>query len=304
MIKRTIEISQQSAHLAVRYDQLQLQFHDRPADEHASIPCEDIGLVVVDHRQVTYSHAALSTLLDFGAVVVVCGKDHLPSGLLLPLSNHTEVRWRIEDQINCSKPLQKQLWKQLVEAKIHAQATCLSNCNEYEDGIRKLHNLKKTVHSGDKTNVEAQAARVYWSAWKREILPQFQRDPNGKDSLNGMLNYGYAILRAAVARSIVSAGLIPMLGLHHCNRSNNFALADDLMEPLRPLVDERVHYLFQHGLRELTPATKAGLLEILGNPVIVEDESGPLMVQIHRLVTSLVQCFSGKSRELVVPTQC
>jgi len=295
VIKRTIEVSRESAHLTVRLRQLLIE-HD--GDTAGSIPCEDIGVVVVDHPGVTYSQAALAALAESGAVLVVCGRNHLPAAVLLPLADHTEVVWRIHDQLAVSKPLRKQLWKQLIQAKIRAQARNLSfDC----PARRRLLHLARSIRSGDPSNVEAQAAKFYWENWLPEEA--FRRDADA-DGLNCLLNYGYAVLRAAVARAIVAAGLVPALGLFHANRSNSFCLADDLMEPLRPLVDARARELYRQGYRELTPEAKRGLLELLAERVQTGDERGPLMVALHAMVASLVHCFRGESQRLEVPLSC
>lgn len=296
MIKRTIEISRNPAHLAVRLNQLLIQPHNGKGRV-SSIPCEDIGFLVVDHHQTTYSHQALAKVTEYGGVIVVCGRDHLPVSILLPLADHTQVVWRIKDQIAISKPLQKQLWQQLVRAKIYGQSR---NVVPNSSDARRLNALARKVRSGDVGNAESQAARIYWKAWTPDET--FRRDPAGKDLLNSMLNYGYAIIRAAVARSLVASGLIPALGLHHHNRSNAFCLADDLMEPIRPLIDRRVREMYLvENRRELDQTTKAGLLQVLAETVTIAEESGPLMVAIQRMTASLVRCFQGESRELVVP---
>ncbi len=340
MIKRTIEISMEPVHLAVKLDQLQLQRHEANPGTAASIPCEDIGLVIVDHPQVTYSHQALAKLIEFGAAVLFCGRDHLPAGMLLPLATHTEVVWRIQDQIAASKPLCKRLWQQIIVAKIHAQAANLAPDNPARG---KLLTLADEVKSGDPTNVEAQAAKVYWSAWLGDppgtgilpvgqgleghatcgtgILPveddleghatsgtrvpagtdkPFRRDPDG-DGLNALLNYGYAVLRAAVGRALVGSGLHPALGIHHANRSNPFCLADDLLEPLRPLVDARVRDLNEWGLKALEKRSKVHLLELLTATVRMEDQTGPLMIALHRMTASLAKCLAGGEKKLSIP---
>jgi CRISPR-associated protein Cas1 len=297
MIKRTVEISQEPVHLAVQLDQLRLVRHEPQSGIVATIPCEDIGLVVVDQAGATYSHAALARLLDFGAAVLICGRNHLPVGLLLPLSTHTEVVWRIHQQIAIGKPLRKQLWKQLVVAKIYGQAR---NLDATSPARRRLLPLANEVKSGDPTNIESQAAKVYWPAWLGAETA-FRRDPDGDDPLNAMLNYGYAVVRAAVGRALVSAGLHPALGLHHCNRGNAFCLADDLLEPLRPMVDRTVRDLYQEGQTELNRSAKARLLGLLATTVRVEDHTGPLMVGLHRTVASLVRCFQGLEKRLLLP---
>lgn len=299
MIKQTIEISSKPTHLRVRNEQLLIEQREDESKTTASVPYEDIGVLVVDQIQTTYTHGALAALAECGAIVLVCGRDHLPVGMLLPLAEHTEVVWRIQEQIDISKPLQKQLWRQLVQAKIRAQA---DNLPQNTPQRTKLLALAQRVRSGDPTNIEAQAAKVYWSLWPEENHP-FRRDPDGKDPLNSLLNYGYAVLRAAVARAVVSAGLLPAIGLHHANRSNAFCLADDLLEPLRPLVDARVRDLHRHGIREIGPASKQELLGLLTQKVASKDGSaGPLMVSLQRMVASLVHCFEGNEKEIDIPT--
>jgi CRISPR-associated protein Cas1 len=337
MIKRTLEISREPAHLAVQLDQLLILRPDQQLKDAARVPCEDIGLILVDHPQTTYTHQALATLLQFGAGLVVCGRNHLPAGLLLPLSDHTQVVWRVNDQAEASKPLKKRLWQQLIVAKIRNQA---ANLDPDSLPYGQLRVLANEVKSGDTTNVEGQAARLYWSAWlppgshtpeaksakppdtgapdppvpaalqtdearlALESLDRFRRDPEGVDPLNAALNYGYAILRAAVARALVGAGLFPALGLHHSNRSNAFALADDMVEPLRPLADARVRHLHQTGrlAQGLDQPTKAALLELLTVMVGYDGTTGPLMVSLHRYAASLAACYAGQADRLMVPT--
>ncbi|MCA9225704.1 MAG: type II CRISPR-associated endonuclease Cas1 [Planctomycetales bacterium] len=293
MIKRTIEISRDAAHLAVRNRQLLVQ---RDGKTIGSIPCEDVGVVLVDHPAATYSHAALAALADSDAALVVCGRNHLPTAMLLPLADHSQVVWRINDQLNASKPLQKQLWRQLIQAKIRAQA---ANLPPHSRARSKLLDMARGVRSGDPNNVEAHAARVYW----QHFLPdhRFRRDADG-DGLNSLLNYGYAVVRAAVARAIVAAGLMPAIGLKHSNRSNAFCLADDLIEPLRPLVDDRARDLREQGYDRLTSEAKTGLLSLLADPVWITGERSPLMVSLHRYCASLVKCFRGEAKSLEIPT--
>jgi CRISPR-associated protein Cas1 len=342
VIKRTLEISREPAHLSVRDEQLVLK---RDGQIVGQVPCEDIGVVLVDHPQTTYTHGALTKLAESDAAVVICGRDHLPAAILLPMVDHSQVVWRLDAQLGVSRPLRKQLWRQLVVAKVEAQAR---NLSPELPAHRKLLALAREVRSGDPMNVEAQAARIYWNNWlddepkgsvpdfskpkftgeARGSVPNFSEpklgtdpggrelgtDPGTRDSLdfvfrrdpdlpglNSFLNYGYAVLRAAIARAIVAAGLLPSLGLYHRNRSNAFCLADDLIEPLRPLVDDRVRELHRQGYDELNQPAKAALLEILADRVQFGDEVGPLMVTLHRYVASLVRCFTGDERELQIP---
>lgn len=297
MIKRTIEISRQPTYLSARLGQLIVQPFDAPKEQATSIPAEDIGIVVVDHPQVTYSHAALQTLLDQGACVVVCGRDHQPAGLLLPISSHTQQVERLQEQISASRPCVKRLWQQIVIAKVKAQAAVIS---DHPKAVRKLNALARDVKSGDTTNIEAQAAKVYWSVW-REEFSGFARDQDGADPLNAHLNYGYAILRAAVARALVAAGFQPALGLHHSNRANAFCLADDLMEPLRPVIDRQARALIREDRPELDQANKGRLLSTLTAPCELEGQTGPLMVQLHRYTASLGRCYRGEDSQLSIP---
>ncbi len=297
MIKRTIEISSLPSYIRVRFDQLEIRQRDGDNEKTSKIPCEDIGLMIVDQHESTYTHAALSKLMDAGATLVVCGRDHLPSGMLLPISEHTEVIWRIDSQISVSKPIRKQLWQQIVQAKIRAQANNLQKATK--EYIR-LMELAKNVRSGDPGNFEAQAARFYWPVWLPGEKP-FRRNSDGKDKINILLNYGYSIVRASVARAIVSAGLLPHFGLHHSNRSNAFCLADDLMEPFRPMVDYKVRKLALDGNPQLNRDTKAVLLETLTDTVQIKEQCGPLMVALHRMIASLVRCYDGEDKQLLIP---
>ncbi|MBA3485143.1 MAG: type II CRISPR-associated endonuclease Cas1 [Pirellulales bacterium] len=303
MIKRTLEISREPAHLSLRNEQLLL---NRDGQIVGQAPCEDLGFVVVDHPQTTYTHAALTKLAECGAAVVLCGPDHLPAAMILPLADHSQVVWRLRDQLAVSRPLTKQLWKQLVVAKICAQAR---NLDPALPARRKLLALAGEVGSGDPANIEAQAARVYWQNWLwttrgDEVSAEaFRRDPEAA-GLNGLLNYGYSILRAALGRAIVAAGLLPSIGLHHHNRSNAFCLADDLIEPFRPLVDDCVRQMHRQGHEQLTQPAKAQLLDLLTLPMRLGGQTGPLMVMLHRTVASLARCYAGEAKRLEIPEPC
>lgn len=310
MIKRTIDIAQQPVHLTTRDQQLLLLARDaeprrlpaQPPNLLASIPCEDIGVLLVDQPATTYSHAALARLLEHDAAVVICGRDHLPAGLLLPIGEHSQVVWRLRDQLAAPKPLRKRLWQQLIRAKIRAQAANLPSGHATRT---RLLAMAREVRSGDPDNCEAQAARSYWSAWYQDASDDprhgFRRAPDG-DGVNALLNYGYAVVRAAVARAIVAAGLLPAIGIKHRHRANAFCLADDLVEPLRPFVDRVVADLVRAGTLEIGPQTKPALLGILTLEVACGGQSGPLMVALHRYAASLVACFERTARRLAIPT--
>ena len=335
MIKRIVEISSRPLWVTVRDDQLRLSEPPPgtctgspsgdsstgavrvPGQEVASIPCEDVGVLLIEHQQAMISHAALTRLMEYGAAVVFCGRDHLPVGVAHPVSRNVQVVQRLHTQIEAGKPIQKQLWKQLVVAKIRAQAR---NLRHAPKARARLLAMARRVRSDDPQNLEAQAARAYWAAWlhpgtctgsppcnsRAEAVrvpgqKNFRRDTGG-GGINGLLNYGYAVVRAAVGRALVSAGLNPALGIHHHHRSNAFALADDLLEPLRPLVDATVQQLVRDGEEEVTPQTKKALLGILHKAVSFDGEVGPLMVVMHRYAAAFVRCLEGGQKTLPIPT--
>jgi CRISP-associated protein Cas1 len=293
MLKRTIEVSREPVHLCARHGQLVLQ---RDGEAIGQAPFEDLGMIVVDHPRTSYSHGALVELASSGSVLVVCGRNHLPVAMMLPLSGHSEVVSRLMNQIAMKKPLKKRLWRQLVVSKIRGQAR---NLERESAARRQLIEFSKQVRSGDPENLEAQAAKAYWSHWLGGEA--FQRIQDG-DGLNSLLNYGYAIARAGIARAIVASGLHPSLGIHHHHRSNAFCLADDLIEPFRPQVDRRVRSLWQNGVRDLDQAAKAELLGILTTTLRLPDGSGPWTVMVSRMVASLVHCVSGEASRLEIPT--
>lgn len=296
MIKRMVDISERPAHLSVKHAQLLIEPKDEGAPV-ARIPCEDIGVVVVDQAGVTYSHQALMQLMEAGAMVLLCGRNHLPAGYLLPYPAHSEVTTRVHDQVNASQPLKKRLWKQIVSAKIRGQA---ANLDKDSPERKLLDNLAGKVRSGDPANVEAQAAKIYWKAWLGPGVP-FRRAPRGGDGVNGMLDYGYALVRAGVSRATAGVGLLPMLGLHHANRANAFCLADDLIEPLRPLVDAKVRALHADGTVCVDKTAKAALLGLLNDTVSLGDEAMPLQIAVKKMLDSLVHCYGGTARVLYIP---
>lgn len=294
MIKRIVEISSAGTYLSVRYDQLIIK---QNGDILAQIPCEDIGLLLVDHVGVSYTHAVFTRLLDAGAAIVLCGGNHHPAGLLLPLESHSVQTERFRQQIEAKEPVKKRLWKQIVQAKIKHQARVVGPDSEIYPALMALH---KRVRSGDPENIEAQASRKYWAAYLQDV--EFRRKVDGKPP-NNLLNYGYTVVRAAVARALCSAGLLPCLGIHHRNRYNAFCLADDLVEPFRGYVDAKVKEIVEgDGVPDdLRQDLKARLLEVLHQTVIVSGGKSPLMVGLHRTMASLQRCFAGEQEALELP---
>ena len=293
MIKRTIEISGKENHLSVSDGSLIIR---QAGTEVGRVPLEDLGLLILDAPTTTYTHSVVTEVLAAGAVIVPCGRDHHPRGLFLPQDNSLQTQ-RLQSQVAATLPLRKTLWKQVVQAKVRNQGSALP---EGSAAGRRLRALAGEVRSGDPANVEAQAARLYWPAM---FGKDFRRLPEGPPP-NGLLNYGYMVLRASVARAVCGAGLHPSLGLHHHNRNNPFCLADDLLEPLRPLVDVRVKALWQEGLADVQRESKVRLLAVLADTVEVEGEKGPLMVALEHVTASLVRCYAGERKKLDLPKPC
>ncbi len=262
-------------------------------------PIEDIGVLVIDNRQVTVTSAVLDALLANNCAVITCDARSMPVGLLLPLYGNTTQSERFRVQIDASLPLKKQLWQQTIQYKIINQAAVLSECTDAETHCMKV--WAADVRSGDPQNVEAKAAAYYWKNIFRDVTG-FIRDREGTPP-NNMLNYGYAILRAVVARSLVSSGLLPTLGIHHHNRYNAYCLADDIMEPYRPYVDRLVvNVMARYGHdMALTREIKIQLLSIPTIDVKIGGKRSPLMVGVSQTTASLYKCFSGKSRKISYP---
>ena len=294
MIKRIIEISQARTHLAISYKQLIVK---RNGEQISSIPCEDIGVLLVDHQGTTYTHCVFTELLRCGAAVVLCGGNHHPAGMLLPIESNSLQSERFRKQIEAKEPVKKRLWKQIVRAKIKHQAKIVGKDS---DVYKSLMVLRERVRSGDPENIEAQASRKFWREYLQDV--QFRRDINGPPP-NNMLNYGYMVMRAAVARALCSAGLLPSLGIHHRNRYNAFCLADDMVEPFRGFVEAKVREICEGGDfdGELDQKIKGRLLEVLYEPVTIGGFKGPLMVGLHRTMASLQRCFAGEQREVDLP---
>ena len=264
-------------------------------------PIEDIGVVVLDNQRITITTGAIEALLENNCAVITCDHRSMPVGLMLPLSGNTTQSERFRDQINASLPLKKQLWQQTIQAKINNQASVLSSCRSPEVGC--LRAWARDVRSGDPDNFEGRAAAYYWRNLFGKYIDNFTRDREGVPP-NNALNYGYAILRAIVARALVSSGMLPTLGIHHHNRYNAYCLADDIMEPYRPYVDEYVFRLIQkHGLpsEELSKAWKAELLLIPTLDVVIGGKKSPLMVGVSQTTASLYKCFSGEMRKVAYP---
>lgn len=297
MIKRTLYFGN-PAYLSLRTGQLVVNIAGAQGLDDASgintIPVEDIGVVVLDHKQITVTHGLMEALLENNCALVTCNDSRMPVGLMLPLCGNTTQNERFRQQINASVPLQKQLWQQTIQCKIENQAAVLSQSRAAE--VRNMIKWVSQVKSGDPDNFEARAAAYYWA----NLFSDFRRDREGA-APNNLLNYGYAILRAVVARALVSSGMLPTLGIHHHNRYNAYCLADDIMEPYRPFVDQVVVSLFDSGVTELDKQAKITLLSIPVLDVIINGQRSPLMVAVGVTTSSLYKCFAGESRKIIYP---
>lgn len=308
MVKRTLYFSN-PAYLSLRNGQLLLRLPEvergnvpeqfkREAER--TFPIEDLGLVILDHKQIVVTHGVLESLLENNCAVVTCDSTHMPVGLLLPLEGNTIQSERFREQISCSKPLQKQLWQQTVQAKISNQAACLNRVEPNVE-VRCMRVWSADVRSGDPDNLEARAAAYYWRNFFPEF-PEFVRSRDGEYP-NLLLNYGYAILRAIVARSLVGTGLLPTLGIHHHNRYNAYCLADDIMEPYRPYVDMLVKQIVRERgvVVDLDRELKGHLLSLPTLDVTIARHTSPLAVAVDTTCKSLQKCFAGEARQLVYP---
>ena len=264
-----------------------------------TIPIEDIGVVVLDNRQITLTHGLLEALLENNCAVITCDSKGMPVGLLLPLYGNTTQNERFRRQIDASLPLKKQLWQQTVKTKISNQAAILSRHST--ENTRCMSIWVNEVKSGDTDNMEARAAAFYWKVLLRD-MPGFTRDKDGIPP-NNLLNYGYAILRAIVARALVCSGLLPTLGIHHHNRYNAYCLADDIMEPYRPYVDDLIMKIINDGIdcQEITKEIKTRLLSIPTIEVNIAGQKSPLFVAMSQTTASLYKCFAGESRRILYP---
>lgn len=306
MIKRTILI-ENHVRLSMRLGQLVITYPEIAEDETLSsavrqqgtktIPIEDLGVLILDNRQISLTQALLSELIAQNVAIITCDDKHMPIGLQLTLDGHNLQTERFSDQINASEPLKKQMWQQTIMSKIRGQAAILRNQGVAADNMLAWAN---NVRSGDVDNLEGRAAVYYW----RNVFhnPDFVR---GQDGLppNNLLNYGYSILRSIVARSLVAVGLLPTFGIHHHNRYNAYCLADDIMEPYRPAVDKVVLDICSKtaDISKLTSAHKIQLLGVCTADILIEGHRSPLMTAVQTTAQSVQKCFAGESRKIIYP---
>lgn len=304
MIKRSLYFGN-PAYLSYKMKQMVVRIPqkddgDIPSEEEMvrTLPIEDLGVIILDNKQITITQGLMEALLENNCAVITCDSKRMPTGLMLPLAGNTIQNERFRSQLESSLPLRKQLWQQTIEAKIWNQAAVL----KYQTGGEHKNMLKwsESVRSGDVDNMEARAAVYYWKTVFPDN-PDFVRDRDD-DGVNALLNYGYSILRAVVARALVGGGLLPTLGIHHHNRYNAYCLADDIMEPYRPYVDKLIADMLDDGAELKVNATNK--IKLLNIPVIEVNINGrrsPLMIAVSQTVSSLVKCFRGECRKLIYP---
>jgi CRISPR-associated protein Cas1 len=290
MLRKTI-LLENKASLSTKNLQLVIKTEVRES----KIPIEDIGFLVIDNSEIFLSIPALNLLIDNNTAVIICSSSHLPNGMFLNLNSHHIQQEIFKNQIEATIPLKKQLWQQTIVEKIKNQGllleTITGNKNSFEF-------LASKVLSGDTTNMEGVAASQYWKSF---FDMNFKRERFG-DYPNNFLNYGYAILRAATARALSGSGLLNTLGIHHKSKYNAFALADDIMEPFRPIVDEKVVEIMQkYDEQELNTLIKSELLQILTRTVFFKDEKSPLMVALQKTASSLQHCYTGHRKKIKYP---
>lgn len=308
MIKKTLCFSN-PAYLSLKDEQLVIKFPEIETSESVSNlikresvvtrPIEDIGVVILENPRITITSRLLSALLQNNCALITCDDKNMPIGMQLLLDSNKTQSEIFRNQIGASLPLKKQLWQQTIQCKIHNQFMCLKICREVS--AKTLQRLENSVRSGDPDNIEGQAAVFYWKNMFGD-MPGFIRDREGPYP-NNLLNYGYTILRAVVARSLVSSGLLPTLGIHHHNRYNAYCLADDIMEPYRPYVDWLVYQIVIENEKvvALTKEIKAKLLSIPTIDVTIKGRQRPLMIGVSETTASLAKCFSGKLRRIAFP---
>lgn len=309
MIKRTLYFGN-PAYLSLRNKQLIIQLNEVvkndslpekfKRDSEKTIPIEDIGVVILDNKRITITQGVIEALLENNCALISCNSNRMPIGLMLPLDGNSIQTERFRDQINASLPLKKQLWQQTVQTKIENQAFVLAEMTDTV--VKNMYVWANDVKSGDPDNYEARAAVYYWN----NIFPEIKGFTRTREGVppNNLLNYGYAILRAIVARSLVSSGILPTFGIHHRNKYNAYCLADDIMEPYRPFVDKLICKIMLSGVDivELTQEIKVQLLNIPVIDVIIDGQRSPLMIAVGKTTASLYKCFSGDIRKIKYPS--
>lgn len=303
MLKQTIYLGS-NCYVHTRKQQLLIDFSE-PEKENRSLPIEDIGVIILDAPQMTLSKTLISRMLQYNVAIIVCDEKHLPKGLFLNLEANSLQQEIFREQIAASEPLKKNLWQKTIIAKIKNQAFVLQALDKPN---KKMLEWASEVKSGDSENVEARAAAYYWNSVFDDIIHRFRRRRHGYQP-NTLLNYGYAVLRAIVARNLTASGLMPTFGIHHRNKYNAYALADDIMEPYRPYVDWIVRDIVEKYYEEtwvneefrLLPQIKAELLKIAFVDTVIGKKKHPLDIAVRHTTSSLADCFRQNKRKIIYP---
>ena len=292
MLKRALFFST-PYHLSLKDNQMVVNTKEMP-DIKKTIPIEDIGFVVLEHQQTSITLPLLNALSDNNVAVIICDENRMPNAMLMNLDSNSTQCESFRTQIDASEPLKKGIWKQVIEAKIRNQAALLNKLGKDGDKLKPYYS---NVKSGDSDNREGIAAKIYWN----ELFGNgFVRHRDGA-APNNLLNYGYTLLRAAVARALMGSGLLPAFGIFHRNRYNAFPLADDIMEPYRPYVDEIVYHMYINGMTDLNKDIKSQLLHILFTDTIFSKVTRPLDIGLTMTTASLAKCFMGTGKKIIYP---
>lgn len=292
MLKRTLSFTN-PYHLSLKNRQMVIKAKGHTGSD-ASVPVEDIGFVILENQEISITMPLLNALADNNAAVIVCSDKFMPNAMLMNLDSNSTQGESFRAHLSASVPLKKNIWKQIVEAKIRNQAALLRKLGKDGDSLKPYY---QNVKSGDSDNREGVAAKLYWN----ELFDgQFMRHRTGP-SPNEMLNYGYTVLRAAVARSLIGSGLLPIIGVFHRNRYNAFPLADDVMEPYRPFVDEIVFYLYANGEDSLNKYSKSEILKLLYTDTFFENVTRPLDIGLSITTASLAKCYNGLEKKISYP---
>jgi len=294
MLGRIVEIAEDNRHLSVYRGFLVVKATDGDKKELGRIPYDDICAVIANAHGLSYTNNVLIMLAEQGVPFVLCANNHNAIGMLWPIGGNFEMSKRIDAQINMKLPLKKRLWAELVKSKIAQQASVLTAIEVID---KPLSALLIKVRSGDPDNIEAQAARRYWTLL---FGKDFRRNRN-TDGTNALLNYGYTILRATIARAVIAAGLHPSIGLHHSNASNPMRLVDDLIEPFRPYVDYQVYQLVKSGVHNINPDSKRCMVRLMYEDLMMESGRTPITVCAQKLAVSLAQVMMGEREKLDLP---
>ena len=294
MLGRIVEVADDRRHLFLSRGFMVVQDTEGARKELGQVPLDDIAAVIANAHGLSYTNNLLVALAERGAPFVLCAANHNAVGMLLPVDGNFQQAKRFDAQLSASLPTIKRLWADIIKAKLTQQAGALEAAGK---ASVPLTALVKKVRSGDPDNIEAQGARRYWSLL---FGSEFRRD-QGEAGINSLLNYGYTVLRASMARAVVAAGLHPTLGLHHCNQGNPMRLVDDLMEPFRPVIDLKVWQLVRNHERHVTPETKRALVRTMYDDMQTGAGATPVIICTQKLATSLAQIFVGEREKLDLP---